>query len=296
MQHRDERLADVIDPEAVIEPIMTGLTITEGIVWHPRDNYLVFSDLGTGVIYRWTEADGPSVIRKPSNIANGNYIDRQGRIVTCEHTTSSVSRIDPSGRWIDVLASHYNGRQFNSPNDIIVDSRDRIWFTDPDYGRASPRVGVLREPELDFHGVFRFDPDGSVVLIADDFAQPNGLCLTPDERELLVNDTTRGHIRRFRVTDEGRVSGGEVLATITGEGVGKPDGMKVDVDGRIYVTGPGGVHVFTPHGEPLGVIWTPDLTRNLCFGGPDYRTLYLAVDRGIYRVPMRVAGVAPPMA
>jgi gluconolactonase len=292
---RDARLAQVIAPEATIEAIVTGLTITEGTIWHPRDNYLIFSDLGTGTIHRWTQAEGASVIRKPSNIANGNYVDRQGRLVTCEHSTNCVSRIETDARCIRVLASHYAGKEFNSPNDVIVDSCDRIWFTDPDYGRTSPRVGVARPLELGFNGVFRLDPDGTVSLVADDFIQPNGLCLTPDERVLLVNDTTRSHIRRFDVGPDGQVSGGDVLATITGEGVGKPDGMKVDVEGRIYVTGPGGIHVLTPAGDLLGVIWTPALTRNFCFGGANFRTLYLAVDRAICRVPMKVAGVAPPM-
>ena len=248
------------------------------------------------MIYRWTEHEGASILRKPSNIANGNFVDRQGRIVSCEHATSCVSRIETDNRYIRVLATHYGGKEFNSPNDIIVDSQDRIRFTDPLYGRTNPRVGVARSSELGFQGVFRLEPDGVVTLIADDFVQPNGLCLTPGEETLLVNDTDRSHIRRFEVQPDGRVTGSDIFAVVSGEGIGKPDGMKVDVEGRVYCTGPGGIHVFTQNGDPLGVITTPALTRNFCFGGAGYRTLFLAIDGGIYRLPMKVEGVAPPMA
>lgn len=289
-------LSEVIEPGAVIETIVTGLAITEGTVWHPREQFLVFSDLTEGRIYRWSESAGASVLRAPSNIANGNTLDRQGRVISCEHATSCVSRIESDGRWIRVLASHYDGKPFNSPNDVVVDSQDRIWFTDPDYGRTSARVGIARPLEMGFKGVFRIDPDGAVALVADDFAQPNGLCLTPDEQTLLVNDTTHGHIRRFAIGPDGATSGGEVMAVVSGEGDGKPDGMKVDVQGRIYVTGPGGVHVLSPAGKALGVIPTPTMTRNFCFGGADGRTLFLAMQGAIGRVRMQVAGVLPPLA
>ena len=157
---RDDQFHDVVAPGTQLEPIATGLKITEGIIWHPRDNYLVFSDMGVGVVYKWSKQEGLTVLRKPSNITNGNFIDRQGRVVSCEHATSVVSRLEPDGRWVRVLATHYNGKEFNSPNDIIVDSKDRIWFTDPTYGRTSPTVGVARERELDFQGVYRLDPTG----------------------------------------------------------------------------------------------------------------------------------------
>ncbi len=286
-------LSDIIAPDARLETIATGLTITEGTVWHPRDNYLVFSDLGTGKVYRWSEADGLSILRTPSNITNGNTIDRQGRIISCEHATNCVSRFEADPRHVKVLASTYQGVAFNSPNDVIVDSQDRIWFTDPDYGRTSPRVGIIRPLDLPYKGVFRLDPDGSITLVASDFIQPNGLCLTPDERHLLVNDTTRSHVRRFTVKADGSLEDGEVLATITGDGVGKPDGMKVDTAGRIYTTGPGGIHVLTPEGGFIGVIKTPANTRNFCFGNADYRTMYFAMDEAIARVQLRVTGVAP---
>jgi gluconolactonase len=290
---RDERFHDVIAPEARIETVVGGLGITEGTVWHPREQCLVFSDLSAGKVYRWEEGKGAAVLRMPSNITNGNYIDRQGRVISCEHATSCVVRFEP--RFVRVIASHYQGREFNSPNDIVCDSRGRIWFSDPLFGRTNPRVAVLREPQLGFQGVFRLETDGAVTLVADDFDEPNGLCLSPGEDALYVDDTHRGHIRRFELRADGSVTGGEEFATVQGEGIGKPDGLKVDIQGRVYCTGPGGIHVFTAQGELLGVITTPAKTRNFCFGGPDGRTLYLAMDQAIGRVAMKVAGVLPTL-
>lgn len=294
VEAHDARLPGVTAAGATIRPLVTGLGITEGVVWHPRDQYLVFSDLSASVVYRWTQREGATVLRKPSNITNGNFVDRQGRVISCEHATSCVSRMEEGGRHVRVLASHYRGQEFNSPNDLVCDSRDRIWFSDPLYGRTNPRVAVLREPQLAFQGVFRLEPDGAVTLIADDFAEPNGLCLAPGEALLYVADTKREHIRRFEVRPDGQVSGGDVFATVAGEGVGKPDGLKVDVAGRVYCTGPGGIHVFSSAGELLGVIATPVKTRNFCFGGADGRTLYLAMDQMIGSLAMEVAGVPAP--
>src|SRR6185436_10100373 len=145
----------IIRPGAELEAISTGHKITEGIMWHHKDNYLIFSCMGQGKVFKWSEAEGTTVIKSPSNITNGNFIDPQGLIVSCEHATSRITRIEADGRWIRELASHYEGKELNSPNDVIVDSKNRIWFTDPMYGRNSPAVGIAREPQLDFKGVFR---------------------------------------------------------------------------------------------------------------------------------------------
>lgn len=289
----DPRFHEVVDVEAPAEPVLTGLGITEGTVWHPREQHLVFSDLSSSTVYRWTQRDGAAVLRRPSNITNGNTLDRQGRVLSCEHATSCVSRIEADGRFVRVLATHWQGQAFNSPNDIVCDRQGRIWFTDPLFGRTSPRVGVLRPQELGFQGVFRIETDGRVTRIADDFAEPNGLCFTPDERTLLVNDHGRGHIRRYAVDGDGTVSGGDVFAAIPMDDTGKPDGMKVDVDGRVYCTGAGGIHVLAPDGKALGLLRMPDKTRNFCFGGEDGRTLFLAVHGGIWRLRVKVAGVLP---
>ena len=288
---RDPTFHEIIDPKAEFEAIATGLKITEGIIWHPTDNYLIFSDMGAGVVYKWSEEEKLSILKKPSNITNGNFVDRQGRIVSCEHATSCVSRIETDGRYIRVLATHYKGKELNSPNDIVVDSKDRIWFTDPTYGRKSPAVGVARECQLDFQGVFRLDPDGSLTLVADDFVQPNGLCFLPGEATLLINDTGKEHIRRFKVNADGSLSGGEVLCVVSGEGPGKPDGMKVDVQGRIYCNGPGGVHILSSEGKLLGIIKTPEQSRNFCFGGKDHTDFFIAASSKILRVRTRTKGV-----
>jgi gluconolactonase len=286
---------EVIASDAQVEPLVTGLGITEGTVWHPGEQALVFSDLSASTVYRWREGEGASLLRRPSNITNGNYVDRQGRVLSCEHATSSVVRLEDGGRWLRVLASQYRGREFNSPNDIVCDRFGRIWFTDPLYGRTNPRVGVLREAQLGFQGVYRIEPDGAVTLLADDFEAPNGLCLSPGEDALFVNDSARGHIRRFRLDRQGRLEGGEVFATLPGDEDGKPDGMKVDADGRVYCTGAGGVHVLAPDGTPLGLVRTPAKVRNFCFGGADFRTLYLALHEGVWRVPLRARGLGPTL-
>jgi gluconolactonase len=159
------------------------------------------------------------------------------------------------------------------------------------HGRTSPTVGVARETQLGFQGVYRLDPDGSLTLVADDFVQPNGLCFMPGEQILLINDTGKEHIRGFKLNADGSLSGGEVLAIVTGQGPGKPDGMKVDVEGRIYCNGPGGVHVLTPEGKTLGVIRTPEQSRNFCFGGRDYSELFIAASSKILRVRTKTRGL-----
>lgn len=293
---RDPSFLTLIEKDAEMEPLVTGLGITEGTVWHQAGNFLVFSDLAAGIVYRWSESEGHSVLRRPSNITNGNFIDRQGRVLSCEHSTNCVSRLESDGRRVTVLVDHYQGKALNSPNDIVVDSHDRIWFTDPTYGRTSPRVGILREQDLSFQGIYRLDPNGSLTLVADDYLQPNGLCFTPDEKTLLINDTDRRHIRRYTVSGDGILSGGEVLAELLGDDPGKPDGMKVDRAGNIYCTGPGGIHVLRESGDLLGIIRTPEMTRNFCFGGPDGKDLFLAASTTILRLRMKATGILPQIA
>lgn len=284
-------LEAIVRPEAVMEAISEGYKLTEGIIWNHVHDYLIFSDMAHGKVYKWTEAGGTSVIKTPSNITNGNFVDAEGRIVSCEHATSRVTRWEPDGRVITELASHYDGRELNSPNDLIVDTKGAIWFTDPTYGRTSPAAGVAREIPQPHKGVYRLDPDGTLTLAASDFEQPNGLCLEPGEGTLLVNDTPRDHIRRFTVEADGSLSGGEVIARLEGTEPGKADGLKVDEEGRIYCTGPGGVHVFEPSGALIGVIRTPDQCRNFCFGGADRADLFFATSSAIFRLRTKTRGV-----
>jgi len=222
-------------------------------------------------------------------MANGLTYDHEGRLLACEHATSRVTRTDLDGSII-VLATHHDGKELNSPNDIIV-ARDRaIYFTDPTYGRVQ-YYGVPREPELPFRGVYRIDPrDGRLALLVDDFAQPNGLCFSLDEARLFINDTERGHIRVFDVGDEGTLSGGRVFAETTGEGEGGPDGMKIDSRGNLFCCGPGGVHVFDPEGISLGVIRTPEPVANFAWGGAEYRTLFVTASSSLYRIAVETPG------
>ena len=289
---KNAKLAQLIPEDGFLEPISVGYGITEGIIWNFKTQRLIFSDMSLGKVYEWNpQTKKTKVIKTPSNISNGNFIDREGRVVSCEHATSSIVRMEHDGRYLKVLASHYEGKALNSPNDIIIDSQDRIWFTDPIYGRKSEKVGITRASELGFQGVYRLDPDGSLHLASKDFDQPNGLCMEIGEKTLLVNDTPRKHIRRFQVAEDGSLSGGEVIAEIAGEGPGSPDGLKIDREGNIYCTGPGGIYLFEPSGAPLGRINTPEHVRNFCFGGEDWSTLYLAGSTTIYRLSTNTRGV-----
>jgi gluconolactonase len=223
-------------------------------------------------------------------MANGNAYDAQGRIVTCEHATSRLVRAEHDGTYT-VLASHFKGHALNSPNDVIVHRDGRIFFTDPTFGRM-PYYGVERKLDLACRGVYWVPPDGAgVVQIADDFGQPNGLCFSLNQRQLFVNDTERGHIRCFEVHEGGAISGGDIWAELTGEGVGHPDGMKIDAAGNLYCTGPGGVHVIASDGVCLGVIEMPEMTANFTWGGPNMKTLFFTASTALYRAPTKTPGL-----
>ncbi|TGQ50231.1 SMP-30/gluconolactonase/LRE family protein [Mesorhizobium sp. M1C.F.Ca.ET.193.01.1.1] len=281
---------DDVVGNAAMERLASGYGFIEGPVWHPYEKWLVFSDIPQSRIYRRSASGEIELLRNPSQMANGNTLDRQGRLVTCEHATSRVTRAEPNGA-TTVLATHYQGAQLNSPNDIVVATGGSIYFTDPTYGRAE-FYGVPRPQELSFQGVYRIDGDGArLTLVADDFTQPNGLCFSLDESRLFVNDTVRGHIRVFGVESNGDLNGGAVWAVTEGDGPGAPDGMKIDSRGNLYCTGPGGIHVFDASGDLLGVIATPEDCANFTFGDDDLRSLYIAASTSLYRLRVRVPGL-----
>jgi gluconolactonase len=289
---QSERLHELVDENAEVEQIATGFTFTEGPIWM-RDGSLHFSDMPADKRRRWHPDEGVTVLRDPSNKCNGMTLDNDGNLIVCEHVTSSVVRERPD-RTRETLATHWQGKELNSPNDVIVASDGSIIFTDPTYGRM-PGFGLEREQELDFQGVYRLPAGGGELeLLVDDFAQPNGLCFSPDESLLYVNDTDRAHIRVFDVGPDHKLSNGRVFAGNIGDGDlakgGLVDGMKADERGNIYVTGPEGVWVFGPDGEHLGVIKVPESTGNLNWGDDDWRTLYIPSSTSIYRVRMKVAG------
>jgi len=287
---RDPRFRDVVGSEVKLERLAGGFEFTEGPIWHPREKHLTFSDMPGDHMRRWTAAGGVVTFRKPSNMTNGNTYDRRGRMLSCEHATSRVTRTDRDGT-IAVVATHFQGKQLNSPNDIVVKSDTRIYFTDPTYGRM-PYYGVERACELDFRGVYRMEEDGSALtLLADDFDQPNGLCFSRDERRLFVNDTERGHVRVFDVSDDGQLSGGAVWAKVIGTGEGAPDGMKIDREGNLYCCGPGGVHVFSPEAMCLGVIEVPEVVANFTWGEDDLKTIFFTASSSLYRTRTKTPGV-----
>ena len=288
---RQEPIEGVIGGDTSLDVVAEGFTFTEGPIWHPFEGWLVFSDIAESVQYRWQPGEGLSVFRRPSNQANGNCFDLSGQIVTCEHASSHLVIHDHGAKRVRVLASHFEGAELNSPNDVICDSLGRLWFSDPSFGRTREDLGVLRGQEQPMQGVFRLDPDGTLTCVAHDFQQPNGLCLSADERRLFVNDSWGPTIRVFDVASDGSLAGGDVWVEVTGDGEGVPDGMKVDVAGRVFCNGPGGVHVFSQEARLLGVIRTPEKSTNFCFGGPDLSTLFITASTRVYAIETLTRGL-----
>ena len=286
---RDPHLTDIIDPEASLDVVASGFKFTEGPVWHPEEEHLTFSDIIGNSLLRWSEANGLQDIRPNAHLPNGNTYDNQGRLLTCHHATSRVTRTEHDGT-VTVLADSYQGKALNSPNDIICKSDDAIYFTDPTSGREA-FVGIPRKPELPFSGVYRLEPDtGTLTLLTDDFSKPNGLCFSRDEAQLFINDTDRFHIRVFDVQRDGTIVNGRIWAETTGDGPGVPDGMKIDSEGNLFCCAQGGVHIFASDATCLGVIRIPEQAANFCWGDADRRSLYITASSRLYRVRLRVAG------
>ena len=287
---RDARFGAVVGADLRFEQVATGCLFTEGPLWHPREQFLLWSDMPGNHLRRWSARDGVSTFRKPCQMSNGLTWDREGRLLACEHATSRVTRTEADGR-ITPIASHYQGRQLNSPNDIVCRPDGRIYFTDPPYGRAE-YYGVKRDQELSFQGVYRVGPDPThPILLVDDFDRPNGLCFSLDARRLFINDTARQHIRVFEVKRDGTLAGGKVWAGTVGEGPGAPDGMKLDIGGNLYGCGPGGIHVFSPQAECLGVIRVPEYPSNMAWGDADFRSLYITASTSVYRLRVQTPGL-----
>lgn len=281
----------IIEPGARVERVLTGFEFLEGPAWHQARRELFFSDIIGDALYRWQPDGVPGLLRHPSHMANGNCWDRDGRLLSCEHATSRVSRSDLNGNY-EVLVSHYDNRELNSPNDIVVRRDGNIYFTDPNSGRGE-KYGIARPQELDFQGVFRFDAKTSqLTLLVDDFSKPNGLCFSADESRLFINDTDRQHIRVFDVRADGTVTNSRVWAQTGGELPGVADGMKIDSDGNLYCCGSGGIHVFDADGTRLGVIATPEVAANFTWGGEDLTDLYITATHSLYRLKTRVPGHA----
>ena len=289
---RDPRLLDLIDAEAAVEQIATGCEFTEGPLWHATEQFLLFSDIPANKMRKWDADAGMTVFREPSGKSNGLTYDKGGHLIACEHANRRVSRTTADGQVL-TIASHYQGKRLNSPNDVVVKSDGSIYFTDPPYG-LSAAYGVESEKELDFQGVYRLSPNGdTLMLLIDDFDRPNGICFSPDESILYINDTERMHVRAFDVQSDGTIANGRVFGEEEGD-TGKPDGMKADIHGNVYLTGPDGIWVFAPDGTHLGIILVPERSANLAWGGEGWKSLFITASTSVYRVECKVTGVAVP--
>ena len=297
---------EVIRPEfgdcfighARVERLWTGARWSEGPVWFAAGRYLLWSDIPNNRIMRFDETDGSvSVFRAPSNNSNGHTVDRQGRLISCEHQARRVTRTEHDGR-ITVIADRYEGKRLNSPNDVVVKSDGTIWFTDPSYGILLDYEGDRAESEIGACHVYCVDPaSGDIRIVADDYVKPNGLAFSPDETVLYIADTgvthTPGgpaHIRSHTVGADGTLSGGAVLADCT---AGLFDGFRVDRAGRIWTSAADGVHCLTPDGVLIGKIHIPELVANVCFGGPKLNRLFICGTTSLYAAYLNVNGVPP---
>lgn len=288
VEKHDDGFDSIVNLGAGLEKVASGFRFLEGPVWHPVDRTLIFSDIMGNGLFCKDNQDNISIFRENSYLANGNTYDLTGRLLTCEHGTSRVTRLEADGT-STVLASHYEGKELNSPNDIVVASDGSIYFTDPNPGRM-PRVGIPREQELSFQGVYRIDPEGKVVLLVDDFSKPNGLCFTNNGKQLLINDTDRQHIRSFKVEDNGMLSGGHLWADLYGDEEGVADGMKFDSQGYLYCSGPGGIQIFNENAQLIGRLLTPEVAANFAWGDDDLCSLYMTATTSLYRLRMKIPG------
>lgn len=282
----------LIDEHAPVRQVGSGFTFTEGPIWHPKDHYLLFSDMPGDVRRRWDDS-GVREVMRPSNKGNGMTYDHDLNLIVCEHATSSLARFSPDGRRT-VLASHFEGRELNSPNDVCMRSDGSIYFTDPWYGRM-PHYGVERPRELGWQGVFRVKPGqetGDPQLVVDryQFSMPNGLCFSPDEKLLYINDTEQANIRVFEVETDGTLKNGRIFASGIKDTLlsGLPDGMKCDSSGNVWVTAPGGLWVYNPAGQLIGKVSIPEHPANLHWGGRDWRTLFVCASTSVYAVETKI--------
>ena len=285
----DKRMKEIIPQRLTAERVASGFGFTEGPVW--CGDYLLFSDIPRNRIIRLDLlSDGPEVttFRRPSGNSNGLTLDRSGRLIVCESTTRRLTRTEIDGS-ITVLANRYNGKRLNSPNDVVVRLDGTVYFTDPFYLSGNPPP----PEELGFKGFFSVAPDGELRLLGDDYIFPNGLAFSPDESNLYVNDTRNSHIRVYDVKENGSLSNERILIEMKGEEPGAPDGMKVDTEGNIYCTGPGGIWIISPDGTHLGTINFPEIPANLCWGDKDWKTLYVTARTSVYRIRLVAMGIAP---
>ena len=286
----DERFA-AVGGDRRLERIFGDGRWVEGPVYSPAWKCLLFSDIPNDRTLRWDELSGVvGVFASPAGHANGRTIDRRGRVITCEHGGRRVTRTEHDGT-TTVLADAWQGKRLNSPNDVVERADGTVWFTDPSYGIETDYEGDRAESEIGGCHVFRIDPDGAVVLVADDFVRPNGLAFSADETQLYVVDTRARHIRRFEASPEGGLTGGHVFGDSGGSAY---DGVRLDEDGRLWTAADDGVHCFHPDGTLLGKLLVPEPVSNLAFGGAKRNVMFVTATWAVYRLRLNVCGVRYP--
>ncbi len=285
MSGRKESFSNIVSEDSKLERLATCFQFTEGPVWNASEEYVLFSDIPADRIYKWSPNLGVTVFREPSHNSNGLTYDKKGRLIICEHGTRRLSCIETNGTYT-VLVDKFYGKRLNSPNDVTVRSDGLIYFTDPPYG-IDPE-----EQELSFQGVFCLNSTKKeTTLLADDFDHPNGLAFSPDEKTLYIAETPKRHIRSFDVNSDGTLSNNRIFAEIHSELQGNPDGMKVDVEGNLYVAAAGGIWVISKEGMHLGVIKTPDNPSNCAWTGKDWQSLFITVRTSVYRIKLKIPGI-----
>lgn len=284
----DRAFSTLFDEDAGLTLLGNQFLFTEGPIWDPEEKSLTFSDIADSKMWRWTERTGFTVLRTDTNKANGNAYDLEGRIVTCEHAKSRLIRTKSDGSDYEVLVERYEGRELNAPNDVVVKRDGVIYFSDPWFGRKPTWIGVGRELDLDFQGVFSFDPESETLrLLSKNFTSPNGLCFSEHEDQLYVADTPEHKIYVFDVAADGTLAHQRLFADTAFEGGGGPDGLKIDSAGRIFCAAQGGLHVYSSEGKRLGVVRAPQVIANFCFGGEDGKTVFLTAQSDIYTLRLR---------
>jgi len=286
-------LQRLVDRNPPLDRIAYGLTFGEGPVWDRRNKQLYWVDIIGSTIWKWIPGTGREVVLRPSGHANGMTFDQQGRLVAAGWSNRTIWRFENDGA-IVTIAERYQGKKFNSPNDIVVKSDGSIYWTDSPGGLIIP--GMVAEDTqryLDVQGVFRLSADGKEVsLVIEDCVYPNGIAFSPDEKLLYVNDSRLGLIRAFDVLPDGSVGASRLFHKLAGADPGVADGMKVDVEGNVYCTGPGGVHVIDPQGRLLGRLKIPGHSTNMAWGDDDSRSLYVTTYNSVYRTRVKIPGIA----
>ena len=278
--------ANLFPRRARVQRLATGFRFTEGPVWSVQTRSLIFSDIPANKIFTITLNGRVEIFRNPSGNSNGLTLDLQGRLIACEHGNRRVSRTEHDGS-MTILADSFNGKPLNSPNDVVVKNDGAVYFTDPPYG-IKPEQQVQS-----IQGVYRLSPDGKELqVVAHDFKGPNGLAFSPDETQLFIDDSsTRRHIRVFDVRADGTLANGRLFYDMNVKETGSPDGMKVDSNGYLFCTGPGGIWVFDPTGRHVGRILIPEQPANCAWGDDDFCSLYITARTSVYRIRVNTPGI-----